>query len=70
VRFTVTPATSAFDLFVYRLFRILRTKEGVDLKRDTGTVTFLVPKEREKAIEAFLEGELLQGMLVGFTKEG
>lgn len=70
VHFTVTPKAEAFELFAFRLLRLLRTRAGVNLEKEKGRITFSIPRNREEDILAFLEGERLQGTIRTFTKEG
>ncbi len=68
--FAAMPEQEAFDLFAFRLLGVLQKKEGVHLEKHEGKITFSVPRNREKDILAFLEGEFLKGTLKAFTKEG
>lgn len=70
VRFMVVPAMDSFDLFVYRLFGLLRSKEKAILDREKGVVAFSIPKDEEEKAQMFLEAELARGTIREFKKEG
>lgn len=69
-RFTVVPALHTFDVFLHRLFNVLRKKDRVFFNREERVITFAIPEDQEESVKMFLEKELLRGTITEFTKEG